>query len=183
MVAEKGLVGDGAFAMSATTLEGVAASNLLVSGAGAEDFEKNERLDAVRSTGDSSSVTLAVLGSGSGGVRPRAKDHRKNAGLDAEGWAGDGAAGGGEVGAAVEGAGGAGERGVVETVNARVDVSNVPKAPALVHSIISFMVAAIAPLQNASSGKIEKGSSTVIPISSIPRRKKDITNVLGTTTQ
>mmetsp|Transcript_17198 Transcript_17198/g.56192 ORF Transcript_17198/g.56192 Transcript_17198/m.56192 type:complete len:218 (-) Transcript_17198:679-1332(-) len=45
------------------------------------------------------------------------------------------------------------------------------------------MVAAIAPLQRASSGRMEKGSSIWMPISSIPSRKNAITSLAGTVAQ
>mmetsp|Transcript_23257 Transcript_23257/g.34791 ORF Transcript_23257/g.34791 Transcript_23257/m.34791 type:complete len:229 (-) Transcript_23257:393-1079(-) len=55
--------------------------------------------------------------------------------------------------------------------------------PASSQAIISSIVAAIAPLQSASRGRIEKGSSIWIPISSMPKRKKAITSVAGTVAQ
>mmetsp|Transcript_17197 Transcript_17197/g.56186 ORF Transcript_17197/g.56186 Transcript_17197/m.56186 type:complete len:218 (-) Transcript_17197:679-1332(-) len=45
------------------------------------------------------------------------------------------------------------------------------------------MVAAIAPLQRASSGRMEKGSSIWMPISSMPSRKKAIMVVAGMVAQ
>mmetsp|Transcript_13513 Transcript_13513/g.41018 ORF Transcript_13513/g.41018 Transcript_13513/m.41018 type:complete len:272 (+) Transcript_13513:570-1385(+) len=47
----------------------------------------------------------------------------------------------------------------------------------------SSMIAAMAPSQSASSGRIEKGSSIWMPISSMPSRKKAMTSVTGTVPQ
>ena len=45
-------------------------------------------------------------------------------------------------------------------------------SPASMLRTISSMVAAMAPLQKASIGRMEKGSSIWTPISSMPKRKK-----------
>merc|ERR1719199_393877 len=81
--------------------------------------------------------------------------------------------------------GGAGGGAAVAAARGAAAAALASKAKALLRFelTISSMVAAMAPLQKASSGRIEKGSSIWMPISSMPSRKKAMKSEAGTVAQ